>query len=106
MHDEYCVVFNTCPNRESARAIAMALIENRYAACVNLVPGLTSIYHWKGAVEEGEEVLLLIKTTRNRYPDVESCIRAGHPYELPEIIAVAVENGSANYLAWIGESIQ
>jgi periplasmic divalent cation tolerance protein len=106
MNDEHYVVLSTCPNRDSARAIAAAVIENRYAACVNMVPGLRSIYHWKGAIEESEEILLMIKTTRDRYQDVEACIRATHPYELPEVIALAVANGSANYLAWISESCQ
>jgi periplasmic divalent cation tolerance protein len=106
MHDGYSVVLCTCPNRDAARALAVALIENRYAACVNLVPGLSSIYHWKGGIEEAEEVLLLIKTTRERYGDVEACIRAGHPYELPEIIALPVENGLSNYLAWIDDACQ
>jgi periplasmic divalent cation tolerance protein len=106
MQSAHFLVLSTCPDRETARAIAARLVENRFAACVNMVRGVTSLYRWKGRIEEGEEILLLIKTTRGRYREVEECIRASHPYEVPEVIALGIEHGLASYLAWIGESCQ
>lgn len=91
----------TCPDADSARTIAAALVERELAACVNVLPGVTSIYRWQGRVEQAGEVLLLIKTTAARYPDVETDICARHPYEVPEIIAVPVAAGLPDYLRWI-----
>lgn len=100
------LVLTTCPDDQVARRLARELIEAGLAACVNVVPGLTSIYRWQGIVEEGSEVLLLIKTTIGRYGDVESFIRERHPYRLAEIIAVDLSAGLPAYLAWIGESVR
>lgn len=102
----FCLVLNTCPDEQTARAMALGLIEARLAACVNLVPGLTSIYRWEGAVEEGTELLLLIKTTAERYPQVESFIRERHPYRLAEIISMPLSAGLPAYLDWIGDSVR
>ncbi len=95
------VVLCTCPDMDSARRIADALLDQRLAACVNILPGVTSRYRWQGTVEESSETLLLIKTTRARYPTLERTLVSLHPYELPEIIGVPVEQGLAGYLAWI-----
>ena len=76
-------------------------MESKLAACVNLIPQVTSIYEWQGQLEETGEVLMLIKTTKHNYPAVESALRAKHPYELPEILAVPVEQGLAGYLDWV-----
>lgn len=86
--------------------MALGLIEARLAACVNIVPGLTSIYRWEGVVEEGTELLLLIKTTRERYPEVEAFIRARHPYRLAEIVCLPLTGGLPDYLAWIGDAVR
>ncbi len=103
--DKACyLVLCTCPDRETARTIAAALVEREIAACVNILPGVTSIYRWQGQVEHGEETLLLIKTTRDRYPDLEQDIRARHPYEVPEIIAVPIDQGLPDYLRWVADS--
>jgi periplasmic divalent cation tolerance protein len=91
----------TLPDKEIASRIAEQLVEQGYAACVNLMPSVQSVYLWHGKVESEEEVLLLIKTTRERYPDLEKAILAMHPYELPEIIAVPVELGLSGYLDWV-----
>ncbi len=99
-----CLVFCACPDRETARTIAAALVERQAAACVNILPGVTSVYRWQGAVEQAEEWLLLIKTTRDRYPDLEADIRARHPYEVPEIIAVPIDRGLPDYLRWVGDN--
>ena len=97
------VVLTNAPDRAVARRIADALIERRLAACVNILAECTSVYRWKGAVETAAEVPLLIKTRAAIYDDVEAAIRALHPYELPEIIAVPVDQGSAAFLAWVNE---
>jgi periplasmic divalent cation tolerance protein len=86
---------------DSARRIARALVEQRLAACVNLLPGVQSVYRWQGAVEEEGEVTLLIKTSAARYAELEAAIRALHPYQLPEVIAVPIADGLPDYLDWI-----
>jgi periplasmic divalent cation tolerance protein len=98
------IVFCTCPDRESAQRLARALVEQRLAACIGVVPGVRSIYRWNDAVEEADEAQLLIKTTSERYPALEAAVRAAHPYELPELIAVEAAAGSVPYLDWIGAS--
>ncbi len=89
---------------ESARALATTLVEQRVAACVNVLAPCQSIYRWEGKLEEAEEVTLLIKTSAARYAALEEAIRAYHPYELPEIVAVRVEKGLPDYLAWVAAS--
>jgi periplasmic divalent cation tolerance protein len=98
------VCFCTCPTVAVARSLATKMVEAKVAACVNLVPGITSIYRWQGAVCEDAEMLLLIKTTAEAYPALETLVRAEHPYELPELIAVSLDNGSTPYLSWLIES--
>lgn len=103
--DKPCLlVLCTCPDAESGRSIAAALVEGRSAACVNLLPGVTSVYRWQDAVEQAEECLLLVKTTAERYPDLERALRARHPYEVPEIIAVRIDQGLPDYLRWVGDN--
>jgi len=89
-----------------ADAIAEALVENRVAACVSVLPGLRSIYPWQGSIERADETLLLAKTTSDAYPALEAQIRARHPYELPEIIAVEIATGLPDYLKWLSNSVQ
>ena len=90
----------TCPDLDTAQRIADALVEERLAACVNLLPGLHSTYRWQGKVEHAAEVLLLAKTTRVRMPALQERIVALHPYELPEVLAVEA-GGLPAYLQWI-----
>ena len=97
------LVITNLPDRGAAEKLADALIEGRLAACVNILPPCRSVYRWKGEVQHDEEFPLLIKTTRARYAALEQAIRAGHPYELPEIVAVPVERGLPAYLDWISE---
>jgi periplasmic divalent cation tolerance protein len=101
MASEYCLVLCTCPNDSVARQLAETVVSRHLAACVNIVPGITSVYSWKGRVESVQEQLLLIKTDFSRYPGLESCIKENHPYELPEIIAVPLQKGLPEYLGWI-----
>jgi periplasmic divalent cation tolerance protein len=94
-------VVSTAPDLERARALARALVEERLAACVSFQPGLASVYRWKGAVEEATEVLLLIKTTAERLPELERAFARLHPYEVPEFIAFEPTHVAAPYLAWL-----
>jgi periplasmic divalent cation tolerance protein len=102
---EALIVTTTCETPEQARAIARLLVEQHLAACVQILPGIHSVYRWQGAIEESPELLLLIKTSQTRWPLLEAAIRAAHPYEVPEIVAVPVAQGSASYLAWLDASL-
>jgi periplasmic divalent cation tolerance protein len=95
------LILTTAPDHEAARLLAKSLVDQRLAACVNILPHATSIYRWKGKVELSDESLLLIKSTRQNYAAVEEALREQHPYELPEIIAVPVEQGLQGYLDWV-----
>jgi periplasmic divalent cation tolerance protein len=95
------VVFTTAPDAEVAGRIARALVDARAAACVQVLPGLTSTYRWEGRVEQATEVLILAKTTRARLPDLERELRAVHPYAVPECVAVSAAHVAAPYRAWV-----
>jgi periplasmic divalent cation tolerance protein len=95
------LVFTNLPDRASAEKFAAALVEQRVAACVNVLAPCRSVYRWQGAVRQVEEHPVLIKTTRERYAALEAAIRAAHPYELPEIVAVPIERGLPAYLEWV-----
>ena len=96
------VVLCTFPNLDQARQIGAALVERQVAACINLIPRVESIFRWEGEVQEAQEVLGLIKTTR--YSDLEAALRELHPYEVPEIIALPITAGLPDFLKWMGES--
>lgn len=98
------LVITSLPDAETARALAARLVEQRVAACVNILAPCHSLYRWEGKVEEAEEVPLLIKTSAARYAALEEAIRAYHPYELPEIVAVRIDRGLPDYLAWVAAS--
>lgn len=95
------IILCTCPDQDSAEKIAHTLVERYLAACVNILPGLKSIYRWQHTVETAHEFLLLIKVNRQGYPAIETLIKEIHPYQIPEIIALPIENGSPDYLQWI-----
>jgi periplasmic divalent cation tolerance protein len=103
---EVLLVLTNCPDEETADRIATALVENRLAACVNVLPEVESTFRWQGRVEQAVEVPLLAKCTRERYAAVEEAIRQLHPYTVPEIIAVPVAVGFAPYLRWVEEETQ
>lgn len=98
------IVLTTTGTREEAGKIARSLVERRLAACVNVVE-IESVYRWKEAVESAEEWLLLIKTTAEAFAQVQAAIQELHTYDLPECVVLPIENGSEDYLAWIGESV-
>ena len=95
------LVVTNLPDRASAEKLAALLIEQRLAACVNLLAPCASVYRWQGEIQHDEEHPLLIKTAQDRYAELEAAIRANHPYELPEIIAVSIVQGLSAYLQWV-----
>ena len=95
------LVLTNLPDRAAAERLADLVVERRLAACVNILAPCRSVYRWKGAVQHDEEHPILIKTTTERYPELEKALRAGHPYELPEIVAVPIERGLPAYLEWL-----
>ncbi|HET7669313.1 MAG TPA: divalent-cation tolerance protein CutA [Burkholderiales bacterium] len=97
------LVLTNLPDRAAAERLADMVIEKQLAACVNILAPCRSVYRWKGAVQHDEEHPMLIKTTVERYPDLEQALRGGHPYELPEIIAVPIERGLPAYLGWVAQ---
>ena len=99
------IILCTCPERGIAQGIAERLVERRLAACVNLVDGVESIYRWQGKIEHDRECLLVIKTTAECYDELEKCVSASHPYELPELIAFSIADGSQAYLDWIRDNV-
>jgi len=101
--DELVLVLCTVPDEATAQNLAKGLVEERLAACVNAIPGLTSVYRWQGKVEIDSEVQLLIKTRRGRFDELAKWLEANHPYDVPEIIALAAEQVSDSYLAWAVE---
>ena len=103
---EALVVIANCPDDGVADRIALALVEQGLAACVNRLAPVASVYRWQGAVERATEVPLLVKTTPARYAEVEQAIRALHPYDVPEIIALPIVAGFAPYLRWIDDETQ
>lgn len=99
------IVLSTAASEEQARKIAHHLVENQLAACVNIVPKIESVYRWQGKVESNHEYLLLIKTSSKKFAAVQDAVHQLHSYELPEVVALAVEDGSSAYLQWIEDSL-
>jgi periplasmic divalent cation tolerance protein len=97
------LVLTNLPNRDAAETLAERLLEQRLAACVNILSPCRSLYRWHGELQRDEEHPMLIKTTVERYAALEQAIRAEHPYELPEIVAVPIERGLPAYLHWLAE---
>lgn len=95
------VVFSTCASAEDAARIARHLVDARVAACVTILPGARSVYRWEGRIEDTAEHVLLIKSSRAVFPALRAAIERVHPYQVPEIIALPVVDGAANYLAWL-----
>jgi periplasmic divalent cation tolerance protein len=98
---EVLLVMTTLPDEASAEALAARLVELRLAACVNVMAPCRSVYRWQDKTENAAEVPLMIKTTAARYAELEAAIRAAHPYELPEIVAIPITRGLPGYLAWV-----
>lgn len=100
------VVLVTCGSAKEARKIARAVVQHRLAACANILASpVQSVYRWKGTVESAKEFLLIIKTTKARFPKLKSAVKRLHTYEVPEITALPIATGASNYLNWISESV-
>jgi periplasmic divalent cation tolerance protein len=99
--DDTLLVFTNAPDRAVAMRIAQTLVDERLAACVNVLGECTSVYRWQGTVETARELPIIVKTRAARYAEVEAAIRRLHPYELPEILAVPVVEGLSDYLEWV-----
>ena len=99
------IVFVTCESREQAEKIAQAVVTEKLAACVNVLPGIRSCYVWERKLTWAEEVLLLIKTTRGRFGQLRDRVRALHSYEVPEVVSVSIDEASQSYLDWIDTSV-
>jgi periplasmic divalent cation tolerance protein len=105
MSTHYQIILCTCPDYETAYKVAQHLVTTKLAACVNILPSITSVYEWQNKIETASEHLLLIKSCQRHYSKIEAEIKILHPYELPEVIAVAIENGLPDYLKWINSCI-
>jgi len=103
MQDEYLLVLTTCSSEEEAGKIATALVSEKAAACCNIIGGIRSLYFWLGKLEDDKEVLLLIKTTSALFSRLREIIAKLHSYDVPEIIAIPIVEGSESYLKWISE---
>jgi periplasmic divalent cation tolerance protein len=99
------IVLSTAGSTEESRKIARFLVERQLAACVNIIPHIESVYRWQGKIEASHECLLLIKTSADQFPAVRDAICELHSYELPECLALGVEDGSSEYLDWLGDSL-
>src|SRR4030095_1565915 len=99
------IVFVTCESNEQAESIAQAVVTEKLAACVNVLPGIRSCYVWEGALTWSNEILLLIKTTRVRFEQLQDRIRAMHSYSVPEIVGVTIDDAFEKYIAWIDQSV-
>ena len=99
------IVFVTCESTEQAERIAQALVTDKLAACVNVVPGVKSCYVWEGKLTWSNEVLLLVKTTRGRFDQLQDRVKAMHSYSVPEIVGVTIEDAFDKYIEWIDRSV-
>ena len=104
MVEEILLALSTFPDAQIARSISRQLVEQKLAACANIGGGVESIYHWQGKIEEGQETLVFFKTTRSRFEEFQRVLRSLHPYEVPEIVAVRIEEGLPAYLEWVESS--
>ncbi|XP_054140337.1 protein CutA homolog [Melozone crissalis] len=101
----HSVVFVTCLNEHIARDIARAIMDRRLAACVNILPKSSALYFWKGELEESTEILLLVKTRTSKIGELSNYVRSIHPFEIPEIISLPIEQGNPAYLRWMEENV-
>ncbi|KAM3623000.1 uncharacterized protein V6R79_005879 [Siganus canaliculatus] len=101
----HCAAFVTCPNDSVATNLARGIVEQKLAACVNIVPAIKSVYEWQGKIEEDNEVLLMIKTRSSKVPALAEYVRSNHPYEVAEVISLPIDQGNPPYLKWIGDIV-
>jgi periplasmic divalent cation tolerance protein len=101
MADQILLAISTFPDAETANRVAEALVEEKLAACANIIPAVHSIYRWKEKIETAGEVMVLLKTTEDRLVELQEKLRSVHPYEVPELICIKIDRGSPDYLRWV-----
>ncbi|XP_014037519.2 protein CutA homolog [Salmo salar] len=101
----HSAAFVTCPNEQVAKDLARGIVEKKLAACVNIVPKITSVYEWQGKIQEDSEVLLMIKTRSSKVASLVEYVRSNHPYEVAEVISLPIEQGNPPYLKWLGDAV-
>ena len=101
---KFVLVLVTAPDLKTARSLAKAALQARLVACANLVPKIESRYWWKGKLERGNEVLMVLKTSQNKLASLEQCILANHPYDTPEFLVLRLDKGTERYLTWLGQT--
>ncbi|GAW83858.1 periplasmic divalent cation tolerance protein [Plasmodium gonderi] len=102
---KFIAVYVTAPSKEVAEKISNVLLEDKLASCINIIPGVTSLYHWKGEIAKDSEVLMMIKTKKSLFDEIVKSVKSNHPYEIPEVISVPIQ-GSKDYLNWIKDSVK
>jgi len=105
MSSKFCAIFCTCPDQETAKKLALELVEQELAACVNIIPQILSIYKWHANIESSPESLMMIKSTYEAYERIERLIHSLHPNDCPEIICLDIKNGSKIYLEWMSNTV-
>ena len=103
--EEFSMAFVTAPNSEKAKEIAGGIVSNKLAACVNIIPGVTSVYEWEGKIENDSEVLMMIKTRSSRIEELTEFVKKNHPYDVCEVITTSIEGGNKEYIDWIGKIV-
>ncbi|MCR4337705.1 MAG: divalent-cation tolerance protein CutA [Candidatus Omnitrophica bacterium] len=106
MNTQHIVVFVTAKDQQQARTISQKLLEAKLVACVNIIPAVESWFWWEGKVDQSQEAMMVIKSRRDLFPQIFKVVKAAHSYQVPEIIALPLVEGSAEYLRWIDESVQ
>jgi len=103
--EPYSMAFVTAPNKDVAKTLAGGLVQKKLAACVNIIPGIISVYEWEDKIENDEEVLMMIKTRTTRIPELTEFVKSNHPYDVAEVITTSIEQGNQPYLDWIGKIV-
>merc|ERR1712170_6070 len=103
--EPYSMAFVTAPNKDVAKTLAGGLVQKKLAACVNIIPGIISVYEWEGKIENDDEVLMMIKTRTSRIPELTEYVKTNHPYDVAEVITTSIEQGNQPYLDWLGKIV-
>ncbi|XP_023335834.1 protein CutA homolog [Eurytemora carolleeae] len=103
--EEFSMAFVTAPTADKAKELASGIVSGKLAACVNIIPGITSVYEWQGKIEEDSEVLMMIKTRTTSIPELTEYVRKNHPYDVCEVITTSIEGGNQAYLDWIAKTV-
>ncbi|CAD2106237.1 cutA, putative [Plasmodium vinckei brucechwatti] len=105
-NNPFVAVYVTTPSKEVAESISNILLNEKLASCINIIPGILSLYHWKGEIAKDNEFLMMIKTKKHLFDQIVKTVKSNHPYEVPEVISVPIQQGSSDYLNWISDSVK